>query len=449
MPATWSFHVGATTYTLAVESWSVARSRRDGTVRWSVTLAKDTYWPAGSVGQYFEPYERIMGTFGSWVTCTLTSGAYSWSSPQLAILDVAWDQQPDGLRCEIGGTDIFAELLQYEGVALGDRRSTSSTVYTARGVCAEICEACGIDSGAIETGDMTDYNIPVFHAVGQGQSLLRDLMELLQGWLYPDEGSLRFKDGGLDPDSGSSDLTLNQSNSKAVQYRKSSTAIYNRVTFERTSETKYGFGPELLHGYGAGQEITFDPALNEAHVTITPFGQGTPENGVFQDASGTPLTVSPTFSYRGTTPAAKFVFTLTPSVAWGANPMTYLAEAKGHNSIDEVAPFDADYSYTHNDSADQAVRGLIPAPDPFITELCPDQATAEIAAERKVKEALLSYTSLNVDLVMDVRHDPAQRAACTYPKLGLSSKRFLVESVQWSGDANQEVESLELSRGAA
>ncbi len=447
MPATWVFHRGETTHTLSVVSWSVTRSRQDG-LRWSVTLAKPEYWPSGAHGQYFEPWENTDRVLDSWVTCTLTSGANSWSSPKLAILDASWDLTPEGLQCELSGTDEWTELLQYEGVLLGDRRSTSSTVYTANGVLSEIATACGFASGKLDVTGLTNYNLPVFRAIGQGLSLLRSLLEVTAGWALAESDKYYLKNGGIDPTSGSADLTLNTGNCKAVQYRKSSAPIYNQATFERISESKQGYGPEILYGYG-NQTINLPSGLNEAILRVRPFGPGTPENMTWDDESGNPLTVSPTYIYRGSTLTHRVRFSLTPSLAWGENPMPFEVEVIGSAATDEVAAFDEDYTSTYNDTADQAIRGVVPFPDVFTSEQVPDQATGLLAATNKVKESLLLYSALNVDLLMDVTHDPGQKAAVTIADLGLSSARFLVESVAWSGDANQEIESLELARGPA
>lgn len=447
MPAEWTFHRGETSHTLVVESWNVTRSRSDG-LRWSVVLSNSAYWPGGAQGQYFEPYEQTGGSFNTWVECTLTAQGETWNSPKLAILDVAWDQQPNALKCELSGTDAGSELLLYEGVTLGDRRSTSGLVYTAAGIIEEVCGACAIDGGALVFTDFSDYNVPVFHAVGQGMELVKSLLQLMQGWIYPNGSNLEFRDGGIDISAGSADITLTESNSKVVQYRKSSNGIYNEATFERTSETKYGYGPEILYGRGT-QTINLDNPLNEAILIVNLKGSGYTENWTWYDADDNPLVVSPQKIYRGPTPAAKVQFSVTPSLAWGDNDMAFEVEIKGHNSIDEVAPFEEDYASTYTDTADQAVRGELPYPEPQVSEQCPDQATGLIAATKLVRENLLNYCSLNADLLLNPAHDPGMKAAATYPKLALSSKRFLVETVQWSGDANQEIETLELARGAA
>lgn len=445
MGATWTFHRGVTTHTLQVASWTVSRSRADG-LKWSLVLSHSDYWPSGAQGQYFEPWENTDRVLDSWVTCALTSGANSWSSPKLAILDVSWDFDPSGLKCEISGTDEWSELLQYEGVLLGDRRSTNVVTYTSNGVIDEICDACGFGASALNVSNLSSYNLPVFRAIGQGLSLVRTLLEPMAGWALAESGGYYLYDGGIDYTAGSADFTLTKSNSKAVQYRKSSAPVYNQATFERVSESKQGYGPEILYGYG-NQTINLPSGLNEAILRVRPFGPGTPENMTWDDESGTPLTVSPTYIYRGATLTHRVRFSLTPSVEWGSNPMPFEVEVIGSAAVDDVAPFDDDYVSTYNDTADQAVRGIVPFPDAFSSEQIPDQATALTAATKKVKESLLGYCALNVDLLMDVTHKPGQKAAVTVSELGLSSTRFLVESVTWSGDDRQEIESLELARG--
>lgn len=442
MPAVFTFN-GSTV--LKVKSWNVSRSRQNG-LTWSATLSGPEYWPTGSVGSLFEPYERAEGALTSYVECDLTRGEESYSSPKLAILDVAWDFQPDGLLCELSGTDGFAEYLLFEGVALGDRTSTSDTVYTLHGLLAEVCEACGI--ATIDVTDLTNHNIPVAHLVGQGLSLIRELTELTQAWWETVGDTLVFHDGGLDADEGGASFAMDESNSKAIQYRKRSTGIYNEATFERVGEHTQLYGPVTQFGFG-NQTIVLERPANYALLKVTPYGEGTPENMTWDDASETPITIGPTFLYVGATPTTQVRFSLTPSIAWGEVGMAYLVEVQGRSIVDEVAPFEEEYHSTYVDTADQAIRGRIPFPEPRTSQYCPDQATGAMAAERLVKETLLSYCSLNLDTTMRPTHGPGQKGTVTALKLSLSSKPFVLESVAWSGDGEQEVESMELARSAA
>lgn len=448
MPATWVFHRGVVNHTMLVKSWSYQRSRSSG-VRWSLTLSHSQYWPTGAIGQLFEPFERSGGVLQSWIDATFeSSGNPDHLTSQLVILDVNWDHVDGSLQCEISGVDIFTERLQFEGVALGDRRSMIGNVYDSRGIVSEVCQACGISSGAVETGLLTNTVVPVFHAVGQGLSLVKNLIELVQGWWKADEGSIRFYDGGIDPDGFAADFSLPETLCTSIQWRKSSAQIYNRATYERVSETKFAYGPAEGFGFGS-QTINLAFGVNEGVLRVVPYGQGTVENPVWDDVGGTPLTPSPTFVYRGSTPATRVRFTLTPSVAWGAVPMAYLAEVGGYNNQATIDPFEAGFLSTYDATADQAIRGILPFPEPFISELCADQATGALAAQKVTLEQLLGYSSVNFGTVMNTAHDVGLIAQVSVSRFGFSNKKFLVQSVDWSGDETQELEQLELSRGSA
>lgn len=456
MPAEFVYHYPGGSHTLEVDSWSYNKSRRTG-IDWSVTLTKPAYWPTGEIGSTFEPFE-VSGEdeardLDAWIIATLTKpGRTSEVSPKLAILDMARHQTPEGFQIELSGTDEYTEKLLFEGVVLGDRRSTSSMVYTANGLAEEVAAACGVDD--LNGDDHTDYNIPVLHAVGQGTSLIGELLELTQGWLKPESDGLKLRDGGIDPDSGSSSFTLNEDNCKEFADRKRSTGIYNEATFERVAEVHQAFGPENRIGYGVDTVSLNFPVNNATLRVVIMAGQGTTQIGegsvkdVFWKAGGLYLNETSQFTYLGETPAEEVEFNVEPSVAWGENNMTYLVEVVGNASVEEVAPFEDGYKQTYADAADQGRRKRLPFPEPFSSEKCPDQATALLAATRKVKEQLLSYWSANADTTMDPERDVGQVCEVTLPKFDLTAKRFLVETVNRSGDENQEIESLELARGS-
>lgn len=456
MPAQFVYHYSGGTHTLEVESWSYNKSRRNG-IDWSVVLTAAVYWPTGEIGATFDPFEvsgeGTVRDLDSYVIATLSKpGRTSEVSPRLAILDMARHQTEEGFRIELSGTDEYTEKLLFEGVVIGDRRSTSGTVYTANGLAEEVAEACGI--GAVDGSGHTDYNVPVLHVVGQGTSLLSDLLELTQGWLKPESGGLKLRDGGTDPDDGSSSFELNEDNCKEFADRKRSTGIYNEATFERVAEVYQAKSPENRVGFGI-DTVTLDLPVNNAtlRVSITA-GQGSTQIGegsvkdVFWKAAGLYLNETSQFTYIGETAADEVEFNVEPSVGWGANDMTYLVEVVGSAAVAEVAPFESGYKQTYADAGDQAIRKRLPFPEPFTSEMCPDQATALMGATRKVKEQLLSYWTAQAECSMDPERDVGQVCEVTLPKFDLSSKRFLVETVNRSGDANQEIEALELARGA-
>lgn len=453
MPAVWTFTYSGGTHTLKVESWSYDKSRANG-IEWKLVLTKPTYWAGGSIGQFFECYERNEdGSLASYVTGVLTTGADTETSPRLVILSVADHETPEGVGIEISGTDEYSEKLLYEGIVLGDRRSTSSVVYTANALLEEIGEECDV---VVNTDDLTDYNVPVMHVVGQGLSLFRDLLELTQGWLKPTSSGLRLVDGGIDVDGGSASFALNRSNCKDLARTKRSTGIYNEATFERVSETIQGYGPENRIGFGE-DSITLNFPLNEATLVVVvtqgkgviAVGQGSVNNVFWKDSEGNTLNMASQFTYRGETPAASVEFNLEPSLAWGENDMTYIVEVRGKPTVAEVAAFEEGYSATYADASDQGVRRRLPFPEPFTSSYCPDQASALMGATRKVLETLLSYYSVNCDTTMNMARDVGQICTVTSYKLNWNLKKCLVEAIRRSGDANQEVETLELSRGAA
>ncbi|TXH16692.1 MAG: hypothetical protein E6R03_05110 [Hyphomicrobiaceae bacterium] len=456
MPAEFVYHYSGGTHVLDAESWTYNKSRKTG-IEWSVVLTAPIYWPKGEIGATFEPFqvsgEAPARDLDEWVIATLSRpGRADEVSPKLAILDVARDQTVEGFVIELSGTDEFFEKLLFEAVVLGDRRSTSSTVYTENGVIEEVAEACGIEE--LDATDHTVHNLPVFHAVGQGLQLVQDLMDLTQGWLKPESDGLKVRDGGIDPDEETPSFVLNEDNCGRFSDRKRSTGIYNEATYERVAEVHQAFGPENRVGYGI-DTVSLNFPVNNATLRVyitngqgsTQIGQGSVKD-VKWKSGGSYLSGATDFTYRGETAADEVEFNVEPSVAWGANNMTYLVEVVGSPSITEVAPFEADYKQTYADPGDQGRRKRLPFPEPFASEICPDQATALMAATRKVKEQLLSYWTAEADCTMDPERDVGQVCAVTLPKFDLDAKPFLVESVKRSGDKTQEIEGLELARGS-
>lgn len=440
---TWTLTYGlVNVVTLAVSHWRIFRSRGEA-LSWSCTivdrsgdLAED-----GAIGQYLEPFERAANVFQSWLQCVITVGPDTYTSPQLVIMDVNWSFSPDSLLVELSGTDP-TELLMAESQTMPDVRLAGSNA-----TLAAILSNYGLSS--ISTAGLTNYVIPMLHRVGQPLSWVRDILEAYQGWWWWNVGTMTFENGGYDvPSMGVSFTLTDREHLKLLRSSKSASGIYNEATAERLTEQVSGTTSQA--GVGLGEiTLPLTTQLNEATLNVTIYGVGFVNNRRWKDEFNNTLNPSDLRTYRGTTKAASVVFDLNPGNL-DLSDRNYLAEVVG-SSVDEIeiGPYEQDYTATYADAADQAIRGPLPFPEPLTNPLIPTQAVALAAATAKVRETLLGYATAAVEVLLNPTHQPGQCAAITAGKIGWTARKYLVESVDWSGDGRQLLETLELSRGAA
>lgn len=339
----------------------------------------------------------------------------------------------------------FSEPLFTGDQLMDDVESTSASPKMAKAVIAEILEEFGVSN--YDLSDYTDHPLAVLHRTGTPMEWLREVFDRNQGWWYFEDDTFILKDGGNWSHSDPATLELvGHEHLTLLNFKRELSGVINQATCQRVDASS-GLALEKA-GEGRGEQ-TFDldyPCISASPRIWAPRAGEPPSNLKWYDASDNLIGTEAT--YTGSTPAAKFAFTLTPPLPDDGIfqvPFELYIKGQPENTNQTVV---SNYSATYTATADQALNGprILSAPITAPTVL--NQADAEDYVSRVVLESILLYGQAQVEAILDATVQVGISVSLTVARARLTAMHFLLvgvsHAVDLDGDSPSALMTLDL-----
>lgn len=429
---------------LPVQSWSIDEARAFEPLDWQVTLLPGEL-PSGLLlralqGEGFDEAWNL----NVWLRCRIEVEGYpTYTSPKLVCLDSDWALDPNEFGIQLSGKCPMESLLA-EDQQMAPIRSVQGSTFSAHGVIGEILAAFKITSYVLH---FPNFGIPQLNRVGAPIEWIREILRVVAGWCRWEGDTLHVYAGGINVEAATATLALDEHQAMMFNLRYSTSGIRNRATVERTGQAVAGLNQPAR---GATPpyivKTSLDNPVMYAACNVDVYGPATVGAWVWFDEDDNVLTPFPSKTYIGPVPAHAVQFTLTPSPGY-TDPITWKLTVPGSVWNPDLGPYDEDYSATYT-AAGTGLRGVRPYKQPFVLTCCPNQGTAQLAAQIIVWEGLRMLTTASVASALYPDFQAGAVVAMTCPHYGFVSKKFLIEKLSRSGDVDSLSMSLDLVRTA-
>lgn len=444
----WEFWTGSEYVPVSVLSWSFEFVRAFEPLKWSLDIKASP----GIFGVEHDLYPAIVAqnfdgsgwSLLCWFRCTITQpGRDPWVSPKLIVLDSDSNLTAVGLTVSFSGSCPFEALLAADQ-AMSPIRSTSSSVFTAHGVTASTCSAYGIAS---VVQHYADFPLPELDRTGEPAGWIREYLQPIRaGWCHWVEDVLHIRGGGQDVEAQTADKSIVDSQHiHVLGHRISSSSLRNRATVERTDLPVAGLNQpakDVTEPYIV--KVSLDNPVTMGTAVVKLAGPGFDSAWVWFDEADNVLNSTPLRTYIGATPAHAVQFTIIPQLGY-TEPIPWELTVPGTLWLPDLGPYDENYSATFTEPEPRK-RGIRPYQAPFTLRCCPNQGVAAEAAEAIVWEGLRGLRVCRADMALDVSYRCGLIVAVTCKRYAMTSKKFLVDGMSWSGDQNSHSMTLTLCR---
>lgn len=407
-------------------SFDLANPATDGIV----TFPSPTC-PPGS-GDYSGIVRQHNGTASRKLYFSLSYAGQNWtSSPYVPTIPTH-----DGSRLAWGGEDLTAILERVPESPLDDILLGDGDLVMAHAAAKQHADAAGIN---------VDLRYPDY-LIGEMRRGNQSHLAALDSLAKPMQAGRRWENGVLIYEQVNTGAAPMWRFIDRLNIRKFAVSEYPRAfnSFVLARFSPAGGQVGQKSGNKIGRDgITFDIPVRSVLVDIIKVEQGRLDDWVFFDAAGNPVASTGALPiYSGIVPAVRAEFTYYPQIGQNAFTPAWECVVRG-----EPRPREASYRSSADDSAHQAVYGVVKA-SAISEPTLGDQAGADacIAAylaesTRKVYKATLETPYVNPYIL------PGHVVQVTDRDTAQSGTLWVVESVglSWSGGACSM--QLELSRG--
>jgi hypothetical protein len=390
----------------------------------------------------------------------ITINGATWLSPWLLPTRYRWGQE-DAATVTLTGTDLSDMLLQKPKVnadgegEFSDYVSTSTHLYTAREIVADLLKKRGITTYSLE---FTDYPIAKYSPKGTTVlDMIKEILWVVQAEWYFDRNVFVARDRDYNPSGPAKWTWVDRYHIKQVSCARSIEGLVNQVTIKKTEQSNVLGEQECTGGDCIGyQTVSLSSPANVAQLDIEEIVKYK-DSGNFVptwfDANDKVLGNG--WTYSGTTPASSVQWVYEPDFDATFTTSDFVADWTPHykvvvygktaTSMPDWPQFDAGFEIIVDNTNNQALYGVRPDNEAVENTLIPNAEYAEALGNKLIAESIRRMREGVFEAVLNPFIMPCDMGKITFGLGGAYDTIWYTELVVKEGTAEAATMSLTMT----